>query len=295
MKKYFVCSDIHGFYDEWMISLRDVGYEKDNDNHILIVLGDIFDRGDKPLEVYKFIRSIPKERRILVRGNHEILLRDLVSRKRPEFYDETNGTYKTLLGIAGINEIEWTHRYYRQLQQYKFDSDEYIAFANNMSLYRERLLYKNEMIEEILTWIASDEWANYFETDKYIFVHSFIPVKRYIDQKKSLECGYYVYANEETYRDDWRNATQTEWEDAMWGCPWKQYKAELNKTGKTIVCGHWHTSDFFNNLIYKNQPEKHLNYKTSNPIFRNKRYKIIGLDACTALTKKVNILTLGIL
>ena len=45
MKKYFVCSDIHGFYKEWMSSLDEVGFDINNNEHILIVLGDIFDRG----------------------------------------------------------------------------------------------------------------------------------------------------------------------------------------------------------------------------------------------------------
>ena len=45
MKTYFVCSDIHGFYKEWVKSLKEAGFNKNNPEHILIVLGDIFDRG----------------------------------------------------------------------------------------------------------------------------------------------------------------------------------------------------------------------------------------------------------
>lgn len=63
----------------------------------------------------------------------------------------------------------------------------------------------------------------------------------------------------------------------------------LNKTGKTIVCGHWHTADFFNNL--KNLKKKYDLYE-SNPIFVSKKYKLIGLDACTAATNKINVLVL---
>ena len=65
---------------------------------------------------------------------------------------------------------------------------------------------------------------------------------------------------------------------------------ELNKIGKTIVCGHWHTADFFNNL--KNLKIKY-NLDKSNPIFISKKHKLIGLDACTAATNKINVLVLN--
>ena len=139
-------------------------------------------------------------------------------------------------------------------------------------------------IKEILDWIYSDEWVNYYETNDYIFVHSWIPVEEHIDFNKSLACGMIIKTGVDTYREDWRNATQTEWEDAMWPCPWKRAKEGLNKTGKTIVCGHWHTSDFYNNLT--KQEKKDINH---NPIFKSKRYKLIGLDTCTVVTHKVNV------
>ena len=72
----------------------------------------------------------------------------------------------------------------------------------------------------------------------------------------------------------------------MWGCPWKKEKEGLNQTGKTIVCGHWHTSDFFNNLLGENRPI------TDNPIFKSDKYNLIGLDTCTVVTYKVNMLVL---
>lgn len=77
-KIYFVSSDIHSFYDEWMLALSNAGFEKNNSNHILIICGDIFDRGPKSYEVYKFIKSLPPERRILIKGNHEQIILNIV-------------------------------------------------------------------------------------------------------------------------------------------------------------------------------------------------------------------------
>src|SRR5574344_676699 len=96
MKKYFVTSDIHGFYNEFISALDRSGFNIDNPDHILIICGDIFDRGNQPLQIYTFLNSLPKERRILVRGNHEFLLQDLVQRGYPESHDEHNGTIDTL-------------------------------------------------------------------------------------------------------------------------------------------------------------------------------------------------------
>ena len=60
-----------------------------------------------------------------------------------------------------------------------------------------------------------------------------------------------------------------------------------------LVCGHWYTSCFYNELIYKDDKEKQLDVRKDNPIFKSDQYPgLIGLDTCTALTKKVNVLVL---
>ena len=289
MNKFFVVSDIHGHYYQLIRDLKEAGYDKDNSNHCLIVLGDIFDRGRQPLEVYNFLRSIPKERRVLIRGNHETLLRDLVARGFAEPHDEHNGTYLTLWDIAQVDFDEWNYAYYDELIKYTFGSSEYNEYRDRKSEEKKNLLYKNSKIKEILDWIASDEWVNYYETKDYIFVHSWIPLCEHIDWTETRQHNYIIKSGPDTYREDWRNATQQEWEDAMWGCPWKKAKEGLNETGKTIVCGHWHTSDFFNNLKNKNSKKKYNIY--NNPIYKSNRYKLIGIDACTAITLVINVFT----
>lgn len=287
--KYFVISDIHSFYDEMIRDLTKAGYDKENHNHVLIVCGDIFDRGEKSLEVYNFLRSISKERRILIRGNHEILLRQLCERKYAETHDVHNGTLETVYQLNNWDDKKEEHDYYKKLLEIRDVYNKNI-FEQKYSLWnRRKQLYSSDIMKEVLDWIASDEWVNYYETKDYIFVHAFIPVQEHIDFEKSMICGYFVKTAEDTYREDWRNATQQEWEDAMWPCPWKQVKLGLNKTDKTIVCGHWHTSDFYNNLSNKNSKKKYT--INENPIYKSKRYKLIGLDACTAVTHKINVFT----
>jgi len=280
-KKYFICSDIHSFFDEWQEAIISNGFDINNPNHIIVICGDIFDRGTQPLQVYNFIKSLPKERRILIRGNHEILLRELVERGYGENHDRSNGTLDTLYYLQGLpNEGEFNHNFYRETSCEEYDSPRYNQIKIKYESKR-RNIWKG-LIKEIIDWIYSDEWVNYWETNNYIFVHSWIPLKQHLIEK----WGMLFKNKEDEYREDWRNATQWEWEDAMWGCPWQKAYLKLNKTGKTIVCGHWHTSDFFNHLT-KTKKELY-----DCPIFKSKRYKLIGLDACTAGSKKVNCLVM---
>lgn len=280
MKKYFITSDIHSFYTPLIKELNKKGFDRLNPEHVLVVCGDVFDRGYETLEVYNFLRSLPKERLILIRGNHELLYLDLLKKSFPESYDFSNGTVRTFCQIAGFDE-EVLESHYWYTKAFRESRDDTLDFINK---YANRPSENWAQIKEIVAmhpvtkWLQSKQWVNYWETENYIFVHSYIPLQQAIKM---------FYVEDVGYREDWRNATDTEWEDAMWGCPWSKAKEGWNKTGKTIVCGHWHTSDFFNHLT----KQKKDTYDC--PIFKSKKYKLIGLDACTAASGKVNVLVLN--
>ena len=200
MKTYFICSDIHGFYNEWMSSLNQSGFDIKNENHILIILGDIFDRGPDPWKIYKFIKSLEPNRAILVKGNHEYLLLELINRKIPFDYDYHNGTYQTLISLYKDpvqSRKQWLKK---NVSKYKDDWDLYDA-SFKYFVSQEKKLYNNKKINEIVEWLKSSSWLNYFELGKYIFVHSFIPLK-----KEESGDKYFYYA-------DWRSETnQRPWE-----------------------------------------------------------------------------------
>ena len=299
-KKYFLCSDIHSFYTPLMSGLIKKGFDRTNPEHVLVVLGDIFDRGFETLEVYNFLRSLPKDRLILIRGNHESLYLDLLKKKFPESHDFSNGTVRTFCQIAGFDEDVLRQRYWFQkaileekekLEQIGDDNPDFHARLHedvwenkywDMPQEMWQQIKETVAMSDVTKWLQSDEWVDYFETPHYICVHSWIPVAY------QYPFNYTQFPPEEVgYREDWRNATKYEWEDATWGCPWRKAKSGWNKTGKTIICGHWHTSDFFNNLTKQEKKQK-----DNNPVFKSKRYKLIGLDACTFLSNKVNVLVL---
>lgn len=218
MKTYFVISDIHGFYQQMVDGLRKAGFRKNNKDHILVVLGDLFDRGPEPFRVYKYIKSLPKSRRILVRGNHEALYLELLKKDFPQRHDFSNRTVNTLCDLT-TTPIDL-------LNEDTYDYDEFSYIKGSRKAW-EKIV--NKMRDhEITKWLESDEWVNYFELDKYIMVHSFIPLE-----------------------EDWKNG---DWDNAIWGCPWRSYQKGYFKKqedeGKVLVCGHWHTSDFYSNLKF---------------------------------------------
>lgn len=254
MKKYFCVSDIHGFYTEFHKALYKAGFRKTNPEHILIVCGDIFDRGPENIKVYEYLKSLPRERRILIRGNHELLLRSAI--KRGVFYDTDyrNGTLGTIIEFTNCEFID--------------------------CVYDPQTVCDTFKENGILDWIFGPEWQNYAEIGNYIFVHSWIPVKildgtDIYDAKPSTEIHY---------RPDWREASQEDWEESTWGCPWVMAQKDLKPRGSTVVCGHWSACEFPKHL-----DKNYSNYPNHN-IYRG--HGCIALDACTVRSGFCNVLVL---
>lgn len=162
--KLFVVSDIHGFYSIFKCHLMQSGFEINNPNHLLIVCGDLFDRGQEAVELWRYLTSIPNK--VLIRGNHEDLMLDMIQREYPLSYDKSNGTWDTAKQFAwnkNWNQVDW----------YKLE----IIFNNII----------NHMVD-------------YYETKNYIFVHGWIPVI----VEDNLP-AYYTKNRRFAFNEDWRN------------------------------------------------------------------------------------------
>jgi serine/threonine protein phosphatase 1 len=148
--KYFVVSDIHGFYDEFISSLNEKGFDSKNPEHYLISLGDAFDRGPKNLEVLKFLNNL--ERKILIRGNHEDLYQQLIDRKgSPLPNDITNGTIDTFLQIQNLTSDDLSD-IIDEKKEFPKLNPEWLKYISNC--------------------------INYYETKHYIFIHGWIPINK---------------------------------------------------------------------------------------------------------------------
>lgn len=301
--KYFIFSDIHSFFTPLKTALDEKGFDLNNPNHCCVVLGDIFDRGKETRQIYNFLKSIPEDRLVLVRGNHEYLFENLLEKEYPDSYDFSNGTVRTFCSMA-----------YKQGKKIK-EKEEFLFINASLVFNRQRLslidsnlvrddgaeaLVAKQCIElwkdivkkvkksEIYQWFKTANWVNYWEEGNFIGVHSFIPLRLqpYYDSKQLFYHVYNSFVFALDYIPDWReNASADEWESATWGCPYRCFDSNLFKEeikkGKTLICGHWSASDF--NKRYLMQKNNFNAYIGKN---------LIALDATTALSNQVNVLVI---
>ena len=143
--KYFISSDIHSYYDKYKKALDNRGFDINNENHVVVILGDLFDRGEQHKELIDFLLRLPESRTLLIIGNHEDLMDELIERGYYLDYDVSNGTYATLMELCGIN-------------------------------YRS---FTTKQVKEILTSVGyyniRSRMKDYYEINNNIFVHGWIP------------------------------------------------------------------------------------------------------------------------
>ena len=203
MPKLFCVSDIHGFYDELIEALNKAGFDESNEEHYLVVCGDVWDRGSQPVEVMRYLNSLP--RKVLIKGNHESLFQDLCERGYPGTHDYSNGTYDSVceFGNADLGN--------------SFDECCMVAYHRTKNFI--------------------DSMVDYFETKNYIFCHGWIPVTC----KDGLPM-YHRKNRKFEFNPEWRHAHHSEWEQARWLNGIDMAKNGFVDPEKTIVCGHWHCS-----------------------------------------------------
>ena len=200
--KYYVAADVHGFYTEFHKALDEAGYFTDPEPHKLIILGDLFDRGQEANEMQDFILQLMEQDAvILVRGNHEDLFREMVTVDEglPVRHHVSNGTYGTALQLTGYDPATARRRHR--------------DFA--------KAAQKTPLFQKIIP-----ATVDYYETEHYIFVHGWIPGPR---ERDDCFDGH-----------DWRETGPESWWRARWvnGMDAAQDCSEE----KTILCGHWHCS-----------------------------------------------------
>ncbi|MBE6666286.1 MAG: hypothetical protein E7603_08735 [Ruminococcaceae bacterium] len=145
-KKLFVVSDIHGHDTELKKALDDAGFEAENKNHVFVSCGDLFDRGGENDKVYAFIKSL--KQKILIKGNHEDILYEVLSGGKMTVEAELNGTDMTITQIFGKDAFDENGNFNKELYQEK--ADEMLAFIDSM--------------------------LNDYETETYVFTHGWLPI-----------------------------------------------------------------------------------------------------------------------
>jgi predicted MPP superfamily phosphohydrolase len=149
-KTYFISSDIHSFYKEWIEALTEFKFNVDNPNHIIIVVGDLFDRGQQAVECYKFVKELNDNNRLIyIKGNHEDLLFDCVKELQ-----ETGGC---------ASPHHWSNGTVDTIVQLK----------------------EKSLLEEVLQFIK-DNAIDYYELKNYVFTHAGLPLKLTYENNKPV-------------------------------------------------------------------------------------------------------------
>ena len=145
-KKLFVVSDVHGHYTILKEALDRAGFDKDNEDHLLICCGDYFDRGNENVEVLRFFERV--KNKVLLRGNHEDMLLKLLQTGKLQQHHYINGTMRTLESFFGKYSID--------------PVDDTIDFSG-----------KTRITDRICEFI--EETVDYYETEHHVFVHGWLP------------------------------------------------------------------------------------------------------------------------
>ena len=262
--KIFATSDIHSYYKELKTALDEKGFEPNNPEHLLVVCGDVFDRGPGSEDVFNFLNNLTNV--VLVKGNHEDLMEEVWSRGYCQSHDQSNGTLRT------IEELSYDYKPFETFDAVRMCEKKLRPFFDKM--------------------------VNYFETKQYVFVHGWIPCDKYHGARP-----WYQNNRTFEYRPDWRDCNDVEWESARWINGMNAGYVKKNpvlEPDKTIVCGHWHCSYGHYWAAVKETMKRGgtlFDVKASefdddacfDPFFAD---GIIALDACTAYTGKVNVVVL---
>lgn len=251
--KYYVVSDIHGFYEPLTRALKANGFFEDKEPHKLIVCGDMLDRGGEARKVQDFMMELLyKDELIFIRGNHEDLMVDMLDNLYEDYnyiccgmsHHVRNGTFDTALQLAqtGIT-----------------DPGKFVYKVKSSDFYKTLLP-------------AS---LDYYETDNYIFVHGWIPCIK--------DKGTYAY------NPDWRTAHTSSWQKARWlNGMYISEDRKVFEPDKIIVCGHWHTS--FGHCKFEHKGSEFGEDADFSPFYSE---NIIALDACTAYSGVTNCVVIN--
>ena len=108
-RNVYVVSDIHNYADGFKRLLKKIQF---NENDLLIIDGDIFDRGDKPVELYFEILKYPNIQ--VIQGNHDVwvarqIIEQFGHRKTGEYisYNTVAIMEKRLTAVDMLRLAEW--------------------------------------------------------------------------------------------------------------------------------------------------------------------------------------------
>lgn len=261
-KKIFAVSDIHGDFNALIEGLENAGYDENNPNHLLVSLGDAFDRGDYSKNIYEYLKRLSDEgKAVVLRGNHTtFLINYLDGTSISPFNYYNNGLKETLADFLDRTdpfESWW------MIDKGNFDTaPDSGDFADWIYEAKEQI---KDKYPELLDWIKSRPY--YYETKNYIFTHGAIDTEVKNWRKPHCIRGSFT---------DWEALT---WDDGSF------FGKDIDNTDKTVVIGHFGTQTL--RKMYDIDRDAQ-----AFSILERKDGKVIAIDATTCYSHKVNVLVI---
>lgn len=172
----YVMSDIHGEYDKFIEMLNKIEFSKED---TLYILGDVLDRGDKPLDIIEYI--IGHNNIELLRGNHEQMflnwyrgkddcwvrynigyttVKQIENKQLEVFYDYTKGLYDYLIKTKLYKILEVNNKKFILIHAGLYYPENYKnmdieTFMNNQNyesmLWNNYNIYYNNSFKDYIT------------------------------------------------------------------------------------------------------------------------------------------------
>lgn len=259
-KKIFAFSDVHGDFDALISALEEAGYDENNPSHLLLSLGDAFDRGERSLDIYIYLRRLSDEgKAIVLKGNHTMFLEDyLDGTSLSPFNYYQNGVRETLADFLHQTAPFETWCFLER----KIEEPTYEDFAEWIRGARKEI---NNEYPDLLEWLKNRPY--YYETKNYIFTHGAIDTK--------VPDWHFPYCERYNFSD---------WDALIWD-DGSFFGKEINNTNKTVVIGHFGTQTL------RKMYDTGRDDETWSILTRDDG-RVIALDATTCYSHKVNVLVL---
>ncbi|WP_231686955.1 metallophosphoesterase [Bacillus sp. JCM 19034] len=194
MSNIYVISDIHGYYEQMVDSLKNVDLK--NQENTILFLGDFVDGGRDSCKVLYYIKGLferrPEQTTVLL-GNHDEMFLDWLYSKIDELQwlsqDKSMRTVKSFFTLEEYREV---------LDRIQSTSGSYDEISN---LFKAAIKKKHH---DLLEWFQTIyNQPRYLETARQIFVHAGIleeagdlwkhgTPQEYFTNKYPAEVGFFI-------------------------------------------------------------------------------------------------------
>lgn len=149
-----------------------------------------------------------------------------------------------------------------------------------------------DTILEIAKYVSGKKYLNAYDREIYLYTNQYLELSQYLNSLRDyfeftgIDGNNYVCCHG-WLPQDYKDENCKDFEYCSWLNGMEQWHNGNTFKDKTIICGHWHCS-------YGNSKFHHIGSEFGKDAcfepFKDKG--IIALDACTVLTKKVNVIVL---